>query len=116
MRSLVALAMLAPLSALALTPEQQARVDAEMVKWKAEQAADAAEAKKVCGVGGLVALPTIGMSEQRMLKCTILGRGGAFELVNTLEVPGAVTRQYQGRTTDVRFVYTRNGVVVGIQR
>lgn len=98
-----------------LAPEAQARVDAQVAKWKAEAAADEIEAKKVCGAGGVVDLPVIGMSEQRMLQCTTLGRGGAFTLVNTLEVPGAVTRQYESLTS-VKFVYTRNGVVTGIQR
>jgi hypothetical protein len=116
MRALFALALLSPLLAAAqLSPQQQAQVDAFMVDWQAEQAADEAEAKKMCGAGGVAALPTIGMSEQRMLNCTIIGRGGMLKLVNTLEVPGAVTRQYEGRT-GVKFVYARNGVVTGVQR
>ena len=117
MRSLLAVALLAPLVALAqLSPEAQARVDAEMVKWKAEQAADDAEAKQVCGVGGVVDTPVIGMSEQRMLKCTVLGRGGTLELVNTTEVAGSVTRQFRDKAVVLKYVYTRNGVVTGVQR
>jgi len=62
----------------------------------------------------VAALPTVGMSEQRMLKCTFIGRGDMLKLINTLEVAGVVTRQYEGKT-GVKFAYTRNGVVTGVQ-
>ncbi|MBS3910467.1 MAG: hypothetical protein KGZ70_01280 [Hydrogenophaga sp.] len=53
MRALFALALLSLLLAAAqLPPQDQAQVDAFMVKWRAEQAADEADAKQVCRAGG----------------------------------------------------------------
>ena len=116
MRTLFATLLLSPVIAFAFTPAEEAWLKEQAAERDARWAQDAADAKKNCVGGRVEPLPVLGMSEKAMLKCTILGQASMLKLVNTTEVPGAVTRQYQGMTTDVRFVYTRNGVVTGIQK
>lgn len=116
MRTLIATLLLSPALVWALTPAEQADIDAYVSNLKAEMAQQAAYAKKNCPGGDAAAMPAIGMSEAVMLNCTTLAMNGGLELVNTTEVPGAVTRQYQGKYGLLKFVYTRNGVVTGIQK
>lgn len=116
MRTLFATLLLSPVIALAFTPAEEAWLKEQAAEREARWAQDAADAKKNCVGGKVVALPALGMTEKAMLKCTILGQAGMLELVNTTEIPGVVARQYRGKTTDVKFVYTRNGVVTGVQK
>lgn len=99
MRALFALALLLPLAAGA-----------------DDMAFDHAAVKKDCGVVDLPEGPAVGMAEKRMLACTWLGRAGTLQVVNTTEVVGAVIKQYAGSMGGIKYVYTRNGVVTGVQR
>ena len=99
MRAVIALTLLVPLVAGA-----------------ADAAFDHAAVKKDCGVVELPEGPVPGMTEQRMLSCTWLGRAKALRLANTTQVLGSVARQYEDTLGVLKYVYTRDGVVTGVQR
>jgi hypothetical protein len=71
---------------------------------------------KDCGTKDIPQGPLVGMTERRMFTCTWLGRANALVLENTTEVVGSVSRQYSDKLGILKYVYTRDGVVTGIQR
>lgn len=61
--------------------------------------------------------PTVGMKEEQFLRCTYFGLAITPERINETETAAGVTKQYVYRTVaDIKYLYTRNGVVTGIQR
>ena len=74
-----------------------------------------AAAKAKCS--SFPSLPAVGMKEEQFLRCTYFGVVVTPERINETETTAGVTKQYVYRTVaDIKYLYTRNGVVTGIQR
>lgn len=71
---------------------------------------------KDCGTPNIPEIPSIGMDEARMHRCTLIGRSDALQLVDTIEIQGSVTKQFRSTLDSVKFVFTRNGRVSAIHR
>lgn len=90
---------------------------------EAQRKADAAsnarfdlnKVKKDCGTTDIPERPVPGMTEAQMFNCTWIGRSGTLDLVDTTEVVGAVLKMYEGRLGSVKYVHTRNGIVVNVR-
>lgn len=104
--------------------DRQAKVEADLKEWEARKKAmgfkssedKLDEAKAKCG-GNLPALPTIGMKEAQFRQCTTFGILIDPERINETETAAGVTKQFvYSKTSEIRYLYIRNGVVSGIQR
>ncbi len=61
--------------------------------------------------------PFVGMTEHALKNCTdFWERHGSIARINETETARSVSRQYVFRTGSIKYLYTTNGVVTGIQR
>ena len=61
--------------------------------------------------------PFVGMTENALKNCTdFWERHGPIARINETETARSVSRQYVFRTGSIKYLYTTNGVVTGIQR
>ena len=104
---------------------RKARVEAEGKEWEARKRATGfksdddklAEAKARCGTR-MSEYPTVGMTETHFRTCTVIGVLADVEKINETETASGLARQYVYNTPglNIRYLYTRNGVVTAIQR
>ena len=106
--------------------DDMARKELEFKKRKQEQdaavqqrAVDDAALLKLCGGKPVVDYPEVGMTESHFLNCTSVGRS-KFWTVNETQTSNGISRQYVITTNYyvhiVKYIYTRNGMVTGLQR
>ena len=103
--------------------DDMARKELEFKKRKQEQeasaqqrAAEDAARLKLCGGKPVVETPEVGMTESHFLNCTAIGIFRVWKTINQTETASGVQRQYVFDRLDVKYVYTRNGMVSGLQR
>lgn len=103
--------------------EDMARKELEFKKRQQEKeaaslqrAADDAARLKLCSGKPVVETPEVGMTEHQFLNCTAIGMFKVWKTVNQTETASGVHRQYVFDRFDVKYVYTRNGMVTGLQR
>jgi hypothetical protein len=81
-----------------------------------QRSAEDAARLKLCGGKFVSENPEVGMTENQFLNCTTLGIYKAWRSVNETETTSGIQRQYVVDRMDVKYVYTRNGMVTGLQR
>ena len=103
--------------------EDMARKELEFKKRQQEKeaaaqqrAADDAARLKLCGGKPVVDYPEVGMTESHFLNCTGIGIFRAWKSINQTETTSGVQRQYVIGSLELKYVYTRNGMVTGLQR
>lgn len=104
--------------------QRKAKVDAEIEAWEAKKKATGfktdeellAEAQAKCG-RDMQTYPTIGMTEYKFKNCTTWGLLVQPDTVNETKTTAGDTKQFVypvGR--EIRYIYTRSGLVSAIQR
>lgn len=103
--------------------EDMARKELEFKKRQQEKeaaaqqrAADETARLKLCGGKPVVDYPEVGMTESHFLNCTGIGIFRAWKSINQTETTSGVQRQYVIGSLGLKYVYTRNGMVTGLQR
>ncbi len=104
--------------------QRKAKVDAEIKAWEVKKKATGfktddellAEAQAKCG-GAMQTYPSIGMTEYNFRNCTTWGLLVQPDTVNETKTTAGDTKQFVYPTgREIRYVYTRAGVVSAIQR
>ena len=106
--------------------EDMARKELEFKKRQQEKetaaqqrAAEDAARLKLCGGKPVVQTPEVGMTEHQFLNCTSVGRS-MFWTVNETQTANGISRQYvitnSFYTNKVKYLYTRDGMITGLQR
>lgn len=105
--------------------EDMARKELEFKKRQQEKeaaaqqrTADDAARLKICGGKPVVTYPEIGMTESHFLNCTEIGIQKVWKTINQTETVSGIQRQYvmDGLGLHMKYVYTRDGMVTGLQR